>query len=39
MAEDSEADAYETVVAGGGGPQLFPGKGGPYGARNDDAAM
>jgi len=28
---DSEADAYETVVAVGGGSQLFPGKGGPYG--------
>ena len=26
------------MVAVGGGPQLFPGKGGPYGARNDDAA-
>ena len=38
VGEDSEADAYETVVAVGGGPQLFPGKGGPYGARNDDAA-
>jgi len=35
---DSEVDAYETVVAVGGGSQLFPGKGGPYGARNDDAA-
>lgn len=38
LEEDFEADAYETVVAVGGGPQLFPGKGGPYGVRNDDAA-
>jgi hypothetical protein len=38
LEDDSEVDAYETVVAVGGGPQLFPGKGGPYGARNDDAA-
>ena len=38
LTENSKADAYETVVAVGGGPQLFPGKGGPYGARNDDTA-
>ncbi|KIJ99748.1 hypothetical protein K443DRAFT_8149 [Laccaria amethystina LaAM-08-1] len=38
LEDDSEVDAYEAVVAVGDGPQLFPGKGGPYGARNDDAA-
>ncbi|TFK41696.1 hypothetical protein BDQ12DRAFT_625737, partial [Crucibulum laeve] len=33
--ETEEVDTSETVVAIGAGPQLFPGKGGPYRERND----